>query len=115
MHERCDEARALIEIALATFREEIQPGVGKEQRYTAAMIAHALGIAARMLAAPDAGETLARAMGTDSPGDLARALRTGSISCRTHPDLAQRLLEHVRAELQITNPRFLAGREESEG
>jgi len=63
--------------------------------------------------APDAGKTLARALGADSPQDLASAIRAGEISSRTHPDLAQTLLEHVRAELQITNPRFLSRREES--
>ena len=106
-----DKARALLDIALKTYRDEVQPAFPAERRYTGAMIANALGIAERQLEHADPGAALAEALGSDSPADLAAAIRSGDISDASHPDLLKTLLTHVRAELAISNPRFLARRE----
>lgn len=106
-----DKARALLDIALKTYREEVQPALPAGQRYSGAMIANALGVAERQLVNADPSTTLAEALGQETPEALATAIRSGAVSDDSHQDLAQTLLTHVRAELTISNPRFLARRE----
>lgn len=111
MAEGRDKAATLLDIALATFREEVQPGLEKDKRYAGAMIANALGIAERRLAHTDPETALIERFGVGSLAELAAAIRTCDISSASQPALAQELLDHARAELAITNPGFLARRE----
>lgn len=111
MADATEKAAALLEIALATFEEEIRPSLEKDKRYTGAMIANALGVAQRRLEQPDPEAALVERFGAESLKDLARSIRGCDISGASHPALAQELLDHARAELAITNPRFLARRE----
>jgi hypothetical protein len=105
------KAGALLDIALATYDEEIRPGLPKDKRYTGAMIANALGIAQRRLHNPDPEAALLETFGAASLKDLAAAIRNGKISEASRPSLARDFLDHVRADLAVTNPRFLARRE----
>jgi hypothetical protein len=108
-------AETLIELAIATLEAELAPALPAEKRYTAAMLANALGIARREILTD--GESaqwkLLDALyddGEGTLGQLAADIRTGRISDRTHPDIASRLGAFVVAELEIRNPRFLKSR-----
>ena len=112
-------AETLIELAVATLRTELQPGLPAEQRYTAAMIANALEIARREILAE--GETarwdLLDELYPDGDGDMKRLaldIRTGKISAATRPDLHERLRAILIEELRIRNPRFLKSRQAPE-
>jgi hypothetical protein len=111
MADGTQKAAALLEIALAAFRDEIQPGLEKDKRYTGAMVANALGIAERRLTHDDPEAALVERFGAESLAALARSIRSCDISGASYPALAQELLDHLRADLAITNPRFLARRE----
>lgn len=106
-----DKAAALLEIARATFEDEIRPGLDKDKRYAGAMVANALGVAERRLTHADPEAALVARFGAENLSGLAAAIRDCEISSASHSTLAQELLDHVRAELAITNPRFLASRE----
>jgi hypothetical protein len=111
MGDGANKAAALLDIALATYKDEIQPGLEKDKRYTGAMIANALGMAERRLTHDDPEAALVERFGAESLSALAASIRSCDISGASYPALAQELLDHVRAELAITNPRFLARRE----
>lgn len=106
-----DKAKALLEIALNTYQDDIRPGLDKDKRYTGAMIANALGIAERRLEHDDPTDALVRDLGADDLAALAKAIRAREIADTTHDGLARHLREYVRAELAITNPGFLKRRE----
>ena len=112
-------AETLIELAVATLRTELQPGLPAEQRYTAAMIANALEIARREILAE--GETarwdLLDELYPDGDGDMKRLaldIRTGKVSAATRSDLHGRLRAILIEELRIRNPRFLKSRQAPE-
>lgn len=111
MADGAQKAATLLDIALATYEEEIRPGLEKDKRYTGAMIANALGIALRRLERPDPEAALVERFGAGSVAEVAAAIRSCDICSQSEPALAQELLDHLRAELAITNPRFLASRE----
>ena len=109
--ENAERARDLLTIALATYRADILPSLTAEQRYAGAMIANAMDIACRELAGGRAEHHLRGLM--DAEGGLAalaRDIRARKLDDAACPELRQALLDHVGAELEISNPRFLERR-----
>lgn len=121
-------AADLLDIARATILSEVVPALPEAQRYAALMVANALAIAARELAAPtpDAAERarLAALLADGVPGgDGPQALReaTARLAARIREglydegDARLRLLAHLRettrARLAVSNPRALAREE----
>lgn len=113
-------AEALIELALATVRTELMPALPPDQRYAAAMVAHALEIARREVGTDietpiwslldqlyDSGEGNARKLAAD--------IRSGEVSEVHNPGLGTNLRAVLEAELAISNPRFLAARKATAG
>lgn len=96
------DARGLVSIALRTFRDSVLPAVPAERRFEALMIANALGIAERELAAkPDA------ALEARTP-QLCRDIEAGAYDPpERQADLRKVLWELTRARLAISNPRLL--------
>jgi hypothetical protein len=115
----------LLAVARNALTEDITPNVPAERRYTALMLGNALGIAAREVAAGDTPvrEAVARlealynadARGTaDEPRllslerRLAREIRQGAHdSAPTHEAVAAYLEARTRAQVAISNPRYL--------
>lgn len=118
------DARDLVAIALKSFREAILPVVPAEQRFTALMIANALGMAERELAAGASAEpALASAVGALlgeegglEEGGLAALLPRlcaaidGGVFDAPDRQAALRavLAEVTRARLSVSNPKLLA-------
>lgn len=110
------DARGLVAIALQTFRDSILPGVPAERRFEALMIANALSIAERELAA-DLAPALAAAVGglTGESGDLENlapklcsAIDAGAFDTpERQADLRKVLWDLTRARLALSNPRLL--------
>lgn len=105
----------LLDLVAETLKAEIAPALPPDKRYALAMAANAIEIAARDIrAADEAAETvLLDAFYEDGDGtlaDLARDIRSGRISGRTHPELRKRLRANLVAELKVRNPRFLKSR-----
>ncbi len=108
-------ADVLLELGLATLREELIPLLPPEKRYAAAMATNAIEIAGR-----ESGTDIEAPLwtllddiyepGEGSPAKLSRDIRSGDVSEAKNPGLANRLLKLLEAELAITNPRFLASR-----
>jgi len=108
-------AEALLDLAADAFRTEIAPALPGDKRYLAAMIANALDISRRDMAAEEeaiAFELLDRFYedGDGTLAQLAQDIRAGSISEATHTDLRARLKAHLARELAVRNPRFVAAR-----
>jgi hypothetical protein len=108
-------AETLIEVALATLRDQLQPSLPPEQRYAAAMVANALEIARRdILSDGEAAQwDLLDAVYPEGEGtleQLARDIRSGKISTKTFPALEEKLRALVIDELRVRNPRFLKSR-----
>lgn len=113
MPDRNQLSRALIDIAYSTYRDEIIVELTGSKRYTGAMIANALAIAAREMAAGDLVQDLLAQLGAGDTMDLrelAQGIREGLINDETHPGLREALLGFVREQLRVTNPRFLERR-----
>jgi hypothetical protein len=96
------DARGLVSIALRTFRDSVLPAVPAERRFEALMIANALSIAERELAAtPDA------ALEAQIP-QLCSDIDAGAYDTpERQTDLRKVLWELTRARLAISNPRLL--------
>ena len=111
------DAHGLVTIALQTFRDSILPAVPPEQRFEALMIANALSIAERELAA-EPELALAKALGglIGESGDLQTvaprlcgAIDAGAFDApERQADLRAVLWELTRARLAVSNPRLLA-------
>lgn len=108
-------AESLIELVILALRTEIAPNLPREQRYAAAMVASALEIARREILTD--GEAAAWKLldtvyddGEGSLGDLARDIRSGKISEKSHPGLEDGLREMLLAELAIRNPKAVPRR-----
>jgi hypothetical protein len=112
MDEQAEKAKALLEIALSTYRDDLLPALPSDKRYTGAMVANALGIAERRLQQPDPADALLAKTEQDTLSNLASAIRSGKVSDTSSGDLARTLLDYVSGELEITNPRFLKRRRE---
>lgn len=105
-------ADTLLELALASLRDEIAPGLAADQRYTVAMIANAIAIARREISNDTEAPLWALLDEIYEPGEgstrqLAADIRAGSVGDAKHPRLARMLLAHLEAELAVANPRFL--------
>jgi hypothetical protein len=109
------DARGLVAIALQTFRDSILPGVPAERRFEALMIANALSIAERELAAAP-GPALAAVGGLiGESGDLevlaprlCEAIDAGAFDTpERQAELRKALRELTRARLSVSNPRLL--------
>jgi hypothetical protein len=108
-------AEALLDLVAEAFKGEIAPALAADKRYLAAMIGNALDIARREMAVEE--EALAFQLldhfyddGDGTMQDLAREIRSGTVSDKTHADLRARLKAHLANELKVRNPRFLSGR-----
>jgi hypothetical protein len=114
------DAHGLVAIALQTFRDDILPVVPAAQRFEALMIANALSIAERELAADVevAEPALAASVGglIGESGDLetvaprlCEAIDGGAFdSAERQAELRNVLWELTEARLAISNPRLLA-------
>ena len=110
------DARGLVEIALQTFQESILPIVPAERRFEALMIANALSIAERELAAKPE-PVLAIVVGglIGKSGDLetlapmlCSAIDAGAFDApERQAELRSALWELTRARLSVSNPRLL--------
>jgi Domain of unknown function (DUF6285) len=110
------DARGLVTIALQTFRDSILPVVPAERRFEALMIANALSIAERELAA-EPEPALAAAIGglIGETGDLetlapmlCSAVDAGAFDApERQAELRSALWELTRARLSVSNPRLL--------
>ena len=105
-------------MALAQFREAIQPELAPERRYLGAMIANAMAIVCRVLASDLDGEqkkVLAAIYGNDDEtadmARLAREIREGAMTEARVPKLHALLRELVASELAARNPKLLASRQ----
>lgn len=105
-------ADTLLELALTTLREDIGPSLPADKRYAAAMVANALEISRREMAADT--ETPLWALldelyepGEGNPKQLATDIRSGTVSETKTPGLGVKLLAILEAELAVRNPRFL--------
>jgi hypothetical protein len=113
-----EASAGLLDIARLTLRESVQPAIAAERRYEAAMVANAIGIAARALrlgAAAEAAEAADLARFYDTTGDsitslrarLCRELRAGDIRPESEPSLRAMLWAATRRRLAISNPDHL--------
>lgn len=107
------KARAFLDIARETYRQEITPGLPKKKRYAGAMVASALAVAQRRLEHADPAHDLLEATGANDMETLAKAIRSGEKTDETHKSLASDLMTYIEAELAITNPKFLEHRKTS--
>ena len=122
------DARALLAISLKTFREELLPHIPPAQRYTALMIANALGIVEREMDGLDAAGhamlgALAPLYGEDADDSLSGddlrervnglqhrlciEIAAGDFDQDGQDTLMECLEEIVRARLGIDNPKAL--------
>lgn len=106
---------ALLDLAAATLRDELLAALPADKRYVGAMLANAIDIARRGIA--DEAETARFELlddiyddGDGTLAQLARDIRSGSITAKGHTDLPARLEKMLIAELAVANPRFLAAR-----
>jgi hypothetical protein len=119
-------ARDLVAIALRSFREAILPVVPADQRFIALMIANALGVAERELAAGTAAEpALAAAVGGllgeagDLPALLPRlcaAIDAGRFDAPDRQAALRAVLKEITlARLAVSNPKRLAAEGQGTG
>jgi hypothetical protein len=105
---------ALLAIAIATLRKELLPALPADKRYTGAMVANALEIAARDVdasldeARAELFGALDRRFAHDTPL-IAQCIRSGDFPLDGQPLLAL-LKRDLEAELSVRNPRFLVSR-----
>lgn len=113
-----EQLASLLDLAQATLRDEIQPHLGPDQRYAAAMVASALRMSARALAIGPASAGAARqALSALYPGEpsldlgdlerrLVAELRTGGLTAERERLVRRALLARTLARLAITNPDY---------
>jgi hypothetical protein len=111
------DARGLVAIALQTFQDSILSAVPAERRFEALMIANALSIAERELAAhPEPALAAAISGLIGESGDLesltlrlCSAIDAGAFDKpERQAELRKMLWELTRARLALSNPRLLA-------
>lgn len=110
-------AQTLIELSIETLRGDIQKrsSLGATERYALAMVLRALSTArAEIINEPEAAHwQLLDHVYDDGEGSmqqLARDIRTKTISDATHPDLRKRLETLLVSELEVRNPTALKSR-----
>jgi hypothetical protein len=105
-------ADTLLELSLATLRNDIEPHLPADKRFALEMVANAIEISRRELAA-DTESPLWELLdelyepGEGSPKQLATDIRSGTVSETKTPGLGARLLKMLEAELAVRNPKFL--------
>lgn len=87
----------LLRVARAELLESLLPQIPESHHYAARMIANAMAIAARELAAAPDGE--------EDPGHLAREIRAGHHDASAAVETRLRAL--TRSRLAVSNPRVL--------
>ncbi len=106
------DTQELLEIAREAFVADILPQVSPDKRYLAAMIGNAMAIAQRQSAGVEdraEQELLHAVYGHDSDANwqqFADDLRSGTISEQTHPQLLDDMINALRQELSVSNPKF---------
>ena len=108
-----DTSQALLDIAFKTYRDEILGELAGSKRYTGAMVANAMEIAKRGMAASDPADALLARLYADGSIDLrelADGIRADRITEETNPGLLDALLDYVTKQLEVINPRFLERR-----
>lgn len=115
---RLDAMDDLLGIAREMLRREIQPTLPPEQRYVAAMVAHAMAIAARDAAiGPDSRERQRLALAALFPGEaslaslerrLAGELRRTKPPPEREEQVRAVLLARTLARLEVSNPDYPA-------
>ena len=102
-----EKAKNLLDIAVATYAEEIAPALPKDKRYVGAMIASALGAAQRRLSHGDADAACPRPWRTGLRRLEERGGPRGIVACGRHGNrlekpVVDRVLDarktHVAAE-----------------
>lgn len=109
----------LLVIARQTLLDELLPTLGGEQRYTALMIANAMGMAARECEAGDSEEDKAMTVlrryltangvsetGTADEPELARCIRDRKLPAQDQA-LHQTLMAITESKLKLSNPKYL--------
>lgn len=105
-------ADTLLELALATLRDEIEPYLPEDKRFALEMVANAIEISRRELAA-DTESPLWELLdelyepGEGSPKQLTTDIRSGTVTEAKTPGLGAKLLKVLEAELTVRNPKFL--------
>ncbi len=117
----------LLRVAQKVLREQLLPGVSKEQRYQALMVANAMAIAARELEAGESDLREELRMLTELYGDtvvgesgnsikekvaalnkrLARDIRAGVMDGACAQGVRALLKAQVTSRLRISNPKYL--------
>jgi len=101
----------MLRTAIKAYKAEVEPDIPGHKRYMAAMIRNALSITERKFAAggkSSYGAALELVAGdAETLGELASALRSGKITLASHPELLAGLIDALRCELAISNPRAL--------
>ncbi len=108
-------AETLIELAIQTLKTEVRDNLASAGRYPLAMTINALETARReIMCEPEAATwALLDNLYDDGEGslkELAKDIRSGTITDETHPQLRERLEKHLIAELEVRNPRALKAR-----
>ena len=103
--------RALLELALTTYRQDILRSLPASRRYLGAMVANALEIALRDLddlVERSQTELLDAVLPGGDVAALAAAIRSGAVP-RDGQDgvLRAALLRNLESELAVRNPKFL--------
>ena len=111
-------AETLIELAIQTLKTEVRDNVGSDGRYPLAMTINALETARHeIMCEPEAATwALLDELYDDGEGslaELAKDIRTGTITDDTHPQLRGRLEKQLIAELEVRNPKALKARAHS--
>ncbi len=117
----------LLRVAQKVLREHLLPGIAKEQRYEALMVANAMAIAARELKAGESdlreelrmltelyGDTTVRESGKSTKDKvaslnkrLARDIRSGVMDGACAQGVRALLKAQVIARLRVSNPKYL--------
>ncbi len=117
----------LLRVAQKVLREHLLPGIAKEQRYEALMVANAMAIAARELKAGESdlreelrmltelyGDTTVRESGNSTKDKvaslnkrLARDIRSGVMDGACAQGVRALLKAQVIARLRVSNPKYL--------
>ena len=117
----------LLRVAQKVLRERLLPGITREQRYEALMVANAMAIAARELKAGESdlreelrmltelyGETTVSKSGSSTKDKveslnkrLARDIRSGVMDGACAQGVRTLLKAQVTARLRISNPKYL--------
>ena len=95
----------LLETAVSVLREQVAGELSGSARYQALMVANAIAIAGRQIAARPPQDLAEIPAATDA-ASLARAIREGALDGRV--DVYDWIIGGLRAEVSVSNPKALA-------